>query len=250
VGTERNGMGSTFGDYDGDGDLDWFVSAIATPEYPQLGNRMYRNEGGRQFLDVTDALGLRDGGWAWGAAFMDLEHDGDLDLALTAGWPSTPFHADPVRIWRIWRNDGPARPWPDRAAALGVVFARQGRGLLPLDYDRDGDLDLFVVANTELPALYRNDLASGDWLVVEVVGAGPNTRSLGAKVRVQAVEGGAWQVREIGVGSHFFGQQEAVAHFGLGEAEVLHRVEVEWPATGQVVVLEDVEVDQRLVVVE
>lgn len=247
VGTERNGMGSTFGDYDGDGDLDWFVSAIETPEFPWLGNRMYRNEGGRQFLDVTDALGLRDGGWAWGTAFMDLEHDGDLDLALAAGWPSTPFYADPVRIWR---NDDPVGPWPDRAMALGVVFARQGRGLLPFDYDRDGDLDLFVMANTEIPALYRNDQASGHWLVVEVVGQSPNTRSLGAKVRVQAVEGGAWQVRQIGVGNHFFGQPEPDAHFGVGEAEVLHRVEVSWPATGQTQVLEGVAADQRLVVNE
>jgi hypothetical protein len=248
LGTERNGMGSTFGDYDGDGDLDWFVSAIHTPELPSLGNRMYRNEGQRQFLDVTDALDLRDGGWGWGTAFLDLEHDGDLDLALTAGWPSTPFHADPVKLWR---NDDPAGPWPDRAPALGVGFARQGRGLLPFDYDRDGDLDLLIIANTELLALYRNDHASGHWLVVEAVGAGPNTRSLGAKVRVQAVEAGPWQVRELGVGSHFFGQQEAAAHFGLGDGEApLHRVEVTWPATGQALVLQDVARDQRLVVYE
>jgi enediyne biosynthesis protein E4 len=248
VGTERNGMGSTFGDYDGDGDLDWFVSAIHTEGFPQLGNRMYRNEGQREFLDVTNALGLRNGGWGWGAAFLDLEHDGDLDLALAAGWPSTPYYDDPVKLWR---NDGAAGPWPNVAGPLGVVFARQGRGLLPLDYDRDGDLDLFVVANAELPALYRNDGASGHWLVVEAVGAGPNTQSLGAKVRVQTHADGPWQVREIGVGSHLFGQQEAVAHFGVGEGEeLLHRVEVTWPASGQGVVLEGVARDQRLVVYE
>lgn len=248
LGTERNGMGSTFGDYDGDGDLDWFVSAIETPEFPWLGNRMYRYDGGRLFTDVTDVLGLRDGGWAWGAAFADLEHDGDLDLALAAGWPSTPYHADMVKLWR---NDGPEEPWPDRAVPWGVTFARQGRGLLPLDYDRDGDLDLLVMSNTEVPALYRNDLATGHWLVVEAVGQAPNTRSLGAKVRVWAIEGGPVQVREIGVGSHFFGQQEAVAHFGLGDdGSPLYRVEVTWPASGQQAVLEGVERDQRVVVYE
>lgn len=246
--TERNAMGSTFGDYDGDGDLDWFVSAIYTDFYPQLGNRMYRNEGQRQFLDVTDSLGLRNGGWGWGAAFVDLEHDGDLDLVLAAGWPATPYHTDRTKVWR---NDGPEGPWPDRAAALGIVFADQGRGLLPFDYDRDGDLDLLVVGNTEPPALFRNDHARGHWLVVQAMGAGPNTQSLGAKVRVQAEPGGAWQVRELGVGSHLYGQPEVEAHFGLGDAEApLHRVEVTWPASGQTLVLDDVARDQRLVVYE
>lgn len=247
VGTERNGMGSTFGDYDGDGDLDWFVSAIYTTDFPTLGNRMYRNEGQRQFVDVTDELGLRDGGWGWGAAFLDVEHDGDLDLALAAGWPSTVYHADPVRLWR---NDGPG-PWPDRAPDLGIIFARQGRGLLPFDYDLDGDLDLLVMSNTEIPALYRNDHATGHFLVVQAVGRDGNPRSLGARVRVQAQPEGPWQVREIGAGSHFFGQQQALAHFGLGtDPAPLHRVEVHWPASGRTEVLTDVHRDQRVVVYE
>ncbi len=247
VGTERNGMGSTFGDYDGDGDLDWFVSAIYTPDFPWLGNRMYRNEGSRQFLDVTDELGMRDGGWGWGTAFFDLEHDGDLDLALAAGWTSTPYANDPVLVWR---NDGPGE-WPERAQSLGIVFSRQGRGLLPFDYDVDGDLDLLVLANTEVPALYRNDQADGHWLVVQAIGQGANHQSLGARVRIQAHEDGPWQIRHIGVGSHLFGQQEALAHFGVGDGEQpLHRVEVRWPATGRTEIQHDVPRDQRLVVYE
>lgn len=58
-------------------------------------------------------------------------------------------------------------------------------------------------------------------------------------------------MRQIGVGGHFFGQQEAMAHFGLGDGDGrLHRVEVTWPASGRRVVQHGVERDQWLVVYE
>jgi len=241
---DAHGMGSALGDLDGDGDLDWFVTAIWSLGAPQ-GNRLFRNDGERRFVDVTDDYGVREGGWGWGAAFFDLEHDGDLDLVMAAGWPSAGFQADPVRLWL---NEG-AGPWPEVAVARGIDFQRGGRGVVPFDYDGDGDLDLLVHANTEPPALYRNDGASGSWLAVRAEGAGPNTRGLGARVRVQAQPDGPWQVRVVGVGSHLFGQEDAVAHFGLGAgAQPLHRVEVTWPASGEVTVLEQVSRDQVLVV--
>ncbi len=243
VGTDANGMGSTFGDIDGDGDLDWFVSAIWNPDFPTTGNRMYLNEGDRTFTDFTDALGLRQGGWGWGTAMFDADLDGDLDLALAAGWPSTPFAEDPVRLWL---NIGPAQ-WPDLAPAWGITFNRQGRGLVPLDYDRDGDLDLLVLANVEMPALWRNDSETGSWLQVEATAGPGNPRAIGAHVAVQAQPGGPSQVRVIGVGSHLFGQQDAVAHFGLGDgAGPLHRVEITWPATGARTMLHDVPRGQRI----
>ncbi len=247
VGLEDNGMGSAIGDYDGDGHLDWFVTAIGPAGSQFDGNRMYRSRGDRRFEDVTDALGVRNSGWSWGAAMLDADHDGDLDLALAAGWPTTPFAADPLRLWQ---NDG-AGPWPDVAPQAGLAFARQGRGLVPLDYDRDGDLDLLVVANTEPPALFRNEQDDDAWLEVRARGHGPNAQGLGARVRVQARAEGPWQLRELGVGSHLFGQGEAAAHFGLGPGDApVHRVEVTWPASGRRVVLEGVARGQRLVVAE
>ena len=84
-------MGSALGDYDFDGDLDWFVSSILTiTEEPPLqistiGNRLYRNDAGL-FVDVTDEAGVADGGWGWGSCFMDFENDGDLDIYHTNGW--------------------------------------------------------------------------------------------------------------------------------------------------------------------
>ena len=100
IGTDRNGMGSTFGDYDADGDLDWFVTSIMDQaancekiliqdESARIslgcrsddttGNRLYRNDGNRLFSDATDSAGVRDGGWGWGAVFLDYDNDGDLD---------------------------------------------------------------------------------------------------------------------------------------------------------------------------
>jgi enediyne biosynthesis protein E4 len=251
VGLEDNGMGSTFGDIDGDGMLDWFATSIGPAGSQFDGNRMYRNRGDRSFDDVTDALGVRNSGWSWGAAMLDVDHDGDLDLALAAGWPTSPFAADPVRLWLNDHAQGGAGPWPDVAPEAGVLFARQGRGIVPLDYDRDGDLDLLVVANTEIPALFRNEEPAGAWLEVRAAGRPGNPASLGARVRVQVHAGGPWQLREMGVGSHLFGQAENAAHFGLGSGtEPVHCVEVTWPASGEQVVLHEVARDQRIVVVE
>ena len=64
VGTDEYGMGSAVGDFDGDGRLDWFVSAIYEEGVPYRdGNRLYRNLGRGFFEDATDAAGVRDGSW-------------------------------------------------------------------------------------------------------------------------------------------------------------------------------------------
>jgi enediyne biosynthesis protein E4 len=244
VGLDANGMGSTFGDYDRDGDLDWFVTAIWSPDFSTLGNRLYENTGNRFFIDATDARGVRDGGWGWGAAFFDGDLDGDLDLAMTGGWPGTVFSDDPVRYWLDGAGEG---PWLEVAQDRGLHFARNGRGLVPLDYDRDGDLDLLVVANVEIPALFRNDASGGSWLEVRVEGPPGNPQGIGVEVRVQVAPDAPVQLRHIGVGSHFLGQAEAAAYFGLGPGRApVHRMEVLWPSSGQTRVLEDVARDQVL----
>ena len=133
------------------------------------------------------------------------------------------------------------------ALERGLDFARQGRGIVPFDYDLDGDLDLLVVANADTPALYRNDVEGGSWLAVTAVGAGANTQSLGAEVCVQVEPGAPWLRRIIGVGGHLFGQAPAVAHFGLPPGDgPIHRVEIRWPASGSQVTMTDVSRDQRL----
>lgn len=259
VGTDENGMGSTFGDYDGDGDLDWFISSIYCPLFPDqvncTGNRLYRNDGSRVFTDVTDAAGVRDGAWGWGTAFGDFDNDGDLDLVQANGYdlPLSSFddlnHEDQTRYWE---NVGGT--FTETATAVGIDDTNLGHGLAVFDFDSDGDLDIFVVNGGSHPILYRNDLNSGAaWLRVRAEGApgGTNSKGSGAIVRAAAVQGGSFQVRQMGVASHFQGQSEQVAHFGFGShSGPIARVEIEWPRSGTVSVLSDVAADSVITVKE
>jgi hypothetical protein len=121
VGTDHNGMGSTFGDYDGDGDLDWFITNFtADPNLPPTGfggwNRLYRNDGNRQFTDVTEQAGVRDSRWAWGTTFFDYDNDGDLDLIATNGFTVVGWEDDRTVLWR---NDGSV--FTDVSVAAGIT---------------------------------------------------------------------------------------------------------------------------------
>lgn len=262
VGSDENGMGSAFGDFDGDGKLDWFVTSIFDPDetcqlegcgWGNSGNRLYRNEGGRVFSDATDAAGVRDGGWGWGAVFFDADNDGDLDLVMTNGvdFPQTtvdaPFEND---VMRFWENDG-AGVMTENAAGVGLTDTGSGKGLLAFDYDLDGDLDIFLVNNLSGGVLYRNDQTTGHhWLRVQVAGgAGFNRDAIGAVVTLQAVEDGPVQVRHIGASSHLLGESERGAHFGLGvQTGPVHQLTVEWPGHSARV-YQDVAVDQDFVAI-
>ncbi len=267
IATDENGMGSAIGDFDGDGRLDWFVSSIFDPDArctgPQVacswgntGNRLFRNLGGRQFADVTDQAGVRDGYWGWGSAFFDGDNDGDLDLVQANGLRlpfedpfgvTGRFQNDPIRLWR---NDGGVMT--ELSATAGMTSVESGKGLLVFDYDRDGDLDVFVANNEGAPHLYRNEgTGAGAYLRVDVEGRDSNRDGVGARVRVRVTESGLPQLREINAGSHFLGQSETTAHFGLGDnVDTVHSVEVEWPATGRRVVLRGVPANRSLRVTE
>ena len=261
VGTDENGMGSTFGDYDGDGDLDWFVTSIFDPaetcetttcNWGYSGNRLYRNDGDRQFSDATDSAGVRDGYWGWGTVFFDADNDGDLDLTMTNGFvhlvSESPFEADPMRYWE---NDGTGR-MRERSAEVGIVELGDGKGLLTFDYDGDGDLYLLVVNNSSAPRLYRNDGGNANgWLRVRVIGDESNRDGIGARVTVRPSLRAPSQLREIGARSHFLGQSELTEHFGLGTGRgAVAEVRVEWPASGSVTVLHDVPANSTIVVRE
>ena len=234
VGTDENGMGSVLADIDGDDDLDWFVTSVSAPGCKGpldptaggevkgcTGNRLFINDGAGRFTDGTDAYGVRDGEWGWGAAMEDLDNDGDLDLLHTNGFrPAKPPPGQERYVTdtnRVFFNDGKG-PWVEDAAAVGLGGAGDGRAMVTVDVDRDGDLDVLEVDNLDGPQLYRNELPIGDdWAEVQLVDA------QGAPVVEATVwlddgrlrDAGVSRRRDLRAADSYAAQRSAVAHFGL-----------------------------------
>src|SRR5262249_41200224 len=158
------------GDYNGDGKMDVFISALVDAQSgpPHAGNFLYKNNGNRTFTDVTDAAGIRNSGWSWGTTWLDYDNDRDLDLAVTNGWdPNNPDQS------HLYRNDNGV--FTDVSNAVGVTDNKMGRGLLSFDYDNDGDPDVFIVNHGSTPVLYRNDGGNAnDWLELRLQGTASN----------------------------------------------------------------------------
>ncbi|HEX2477173.1 MAG TPA: CRTAC1 family protein, partial [Lacipirellulaceae bacterium] len=251
VGSDEDGMGTTVGDFDGDGRLDWFISCLVdVPGETQdhSGNRLFRNNGDRTFADHTDVGGVRDSGWSWGTTFLDHDNDRDLDLFVTNGWnPGLQFPDQS----HIYQNDNGV--FTDVSAAAGVTDTGQGRGLLSFDYDNDGDLDVFIVNHGDRPILYRNDGDNeNDWLKIRVEGTASNRDGIGALITLDpdANVAGDEIVREINAGSNYLSQNELTAHYGLGpNAGTIALITVVWPS-GAVQALSNVSANQVLNLVE
>ena len=250
--SDENGMGAAVGDYDNDGDLDWFVSSIFDPNgiaegnWGITGNRLYRNDGAGNFEDVTGVTGVRHGFWGWGSSFLDFNNDGHLDIFHVNGWfpagDDPEYDHDPSRLFVA---DG-SGAFSEQAQALGIVDTGQGRGIICFDYDRDGDMDIFVANQGESPRLFRNDVGSNrNFLNVTLRGKAPNTQAIGA--RVFAIASGT-QMRELRVGNNYVSQNPVQAAFGLGDAATVD-LRVEWP-DGTVTQLNGVAPNQFLVLTQ
>jgi len=244
---DANGMGSTLGDYDNDGDLDWFITSIYRETNPLVenGNRLYRNDAG-VFVDVTETAGVANGGWGWAACFVDLDNDGNLDLYHTNGWQIDDigdFTSDSSRAF-MSNGDG---TFTNEALSLGIADKDQGRGVVCADFDRDGDIDIFLWANegNNAGSLFRNDTSENNYLIVKLRGLPPNTAAAGARIR--ATVGNVTQMREVSIGSNFISQNPTEQHFGVGQAPQIDSLIIEWP-DGLTSDLGIVQANQRIVI--
>lgn len=158
-----NGGGVGVGDFNNDGLPDLYFAGN------MVSNRLYLNKGGMKFEDVTTASATGgEGRWCTGVSVVDINNDGWLDIYVAASFSKNPT----IRTNLLYINSGPGKDgvpvFKESAAAYGLAdngFSTQGYFF---DYDRDGDLDLYLVTNAlydlKTPIRFRPKVKDGSAL--------------------------------------------------------------------------------------
>lgn len=157
-----HGAGVAVGDFNNDGLTDVFFSGNMVP------NRLYLNRGNLRFEDVTEEAGIAgDGKWYSGVALADVNQDGLLDIYVCATISNNPLaRANALFIHKGMDENGVPK-FVDEAKTYGVADTGYSQNAAFLDYDKDGDLDLYVLTNLEsdlIPSNYRPRIMDGSAL--------------------------------------------------------------------------------------
>ena len=238
-GRSQAGMGIALGDVDRDGDADLLVTHLKGEN-----NALYINDPRVGFTEESARAGLAGASFpftGFGAAFADLELDGDLDLVVVNGAVRRPrlgayTKSNPIstpEFWQLYaeRNQvfvhGGRGDFTESAPFTDMLNV--ARGLATGDVDNDGDLDLLVSECHGTARLFLNETPRrGHWLIVQAVEPRWGGRdALGAQVTV-------WSGQQrwtgwVNAGGSYLSSSDPRVHFGLGIATAITQIQVVWP---------------------
>lgn len=206
-------MGIAMGDHDLDGDLDVAITDGAVGTY-------FDNNAG-VFTRVTPFSTF----FGWGTSWIDADNDTRLDNYQAGSWSNS-------NIDRLFLNKG-AGAWTDARNALNTT-SLPSQHCARVDFDNDGREDLITINPGRFVSVYHNQSrAANHWSkIVLVPDPTTNADAVGAVVRLTA--GNVTQVRELVAGSSFTATEDPRAHFGVGDAEKVDKIEILWPRSGTI----------------
>jgi hypothetical protein len=276
--TQQAGLGSNltrtfpawFFDYDNDGWLDilvcsyefteslaYYAAAEALQSSVVKGNPgkviLYRNKHDGTFEDVSEQVGLKNVAFAMGSNFGDIDNDGYLDIYLGTGNP--PFQS--IVPNKLFRNINGTR-FADVTMSARVGNLQKGHGVSIADMDNDGDEDIYI----EMGGAYTGDAYENSfyinpgqnnnhWTNILLEGVQSNKAAIGAKIKVTFRENDKerFVYREVNSGGSF-GSNPFRQHVGIGQAAVIDRIEIIWPASGKVQIFKNIPADLNIKIKE
>lgn len=214
---------------------------VNRPQKPR--NTLYLSRGDGTWTEAAQFAGLDASGWSWGSTFVDVDLDGFEDLLIGTGhfydamdkdaaqrvgsmdWRQRILGFPPLRLSNVaFRNRGDLT-FEEVGEAWGFAGDEDiTHGMAAADLDGDGDLDIVTNRLLEPAGVYRN-VGRAPRVAVRLVGLGPNTGGVGARVRLSGGELPA-QTKEIVAGGLYLSGSEAMASFAADEGEMT--LDVTW----------------------
>jgi FG-GAP-like repeat/ASPIC and UnbV len=249
-------------DYDNDGWLDIFatcydnsledvVKGLLGQPHQRYSNRLFRNVNGTHFEDKTKSAGLDLVFMTMGSNYGDFDNDGFLDMYLGTGDPDLTTLVPN----RMLKNVAGER-FADITASTGTGNLQKGHGVSCADWDRDGDVDIFIemggvsIADRYHNILFQNPGQGNHWLTVKLVGQKSNRAAIGARIKVITAGDHPLTVhRHVSSGSSW-GANPLQQTIGLAKAGRVATLEVHWPTSGTTQAFRDIPADQAIEVVE
>lgn len=230
-----------------------FVDIARQPQSPRNALQLGRGDG--TFAEMAQLAGLEAAEWAWASVFLDVDLDGFEDLLVANGFerdymnmdanrrvrelqarggPQMPL-AEIQRLNRIYprldtanaafRNLGNLR-FAETSTEWGFAVRAVSQGMCLADLDNDGDLDVLINNSNAEASVLRND-SDAPRVAVRLKGRAPNTRGVGAKIRVL---GGAVprQSQEMIAGGRYLSSDDFMRTFAAGARTNVLTIEVTW----------------------
>jgi hypothetical protein len=258
----RDGFSCWAWDYNNDGWLDIFatcydrtiadlVKGLLGQPHNRRSSKLYRNANGARFDDVTSAAGLDMVFATMGSNFGDFDNDGFLDMYLGTGDQSL----ETLVPNRMLKNVAGER-FAEITGSSRTGHLQKGHGVACGDWDRDGDVDLFVETGGATNGdkyhniLFQNPGQGNHWLTVKLIGRKTNRAAIGARIKVVAAGEKPLTIhRHVSTGSSF-GANPLQQTIGLSKSKQVALLEVHWPTSGTTQVFRDIAADQAIEVTE
>jgi hypothetical protein len=258
----EKGFGCWAWDYDNDGWLDIFAASynqdlssivngmIGEPHNLTMG-RLFHNLRGERFENVTKQAGLDAVYSPMGCNFADFDNDGWLDFYLGTGEPSLATLVPN----RMFKNVAGAR-FADITGSSRTGHLQKGHGVACGDWDRDGDVDLFIEMGGAVNGdkyhnvLFQNPGQGNHWLTVKLVGKKTNRSAIGARIKVVIEGPKARSIFRLVSSGSSFGANALQQTIGLADATSVATLEITWPASHTTQVFHGVAADQAISITE
>lgn len=213
-------QGSSWGDFNNDGLMDVYVTVNHFADVKH--NLLYKNIGNGEF-ELVDASPSTDGGQTFGAAWLDIDNDGFLDLTVSNNGGSQ------IRYNNLYKNNGD-ETFTDQTDDITTQIPLRDFCSTVADFNNDGYPDIFTpsYSTTLSHGLYKNNGGDNNWISLRLEGVISNRSAIGAIIYCYAND--MMQTRAVSSTTGQYTGSSLVQTFGIGSATEIDRIEIHWPS--------------------